>query len=384
MKIVYCLIDSSRAGGMERSICSKANYLADIAGYEVTIITTDRKRKPNFYDYSPRIQFIDLGINYYELEYLSFFDRISLQFEKRKKHKEELTKALFQLKPDVAISTCTHELSILCNIKDGSKKIAEAHFAKPYKEIEYSHYSMFSPKRIFALLAEKRKQGYVKKYDAFVVLTKEDKARWRNISHIEVIPNIVSFYPERIDKVDNKRILSIGRLSYQKGYPLLIEAWAKVVKKYPDWTLSVYGEGEDKHELVKMISRKGVRNSMYIHPVEKNVEQEYQNSSVYVMSSLYEGFGLVLTEAMAYGVPCISFDCPSGPAEIITNGEDGIVVEYKNIDKLADAMIFLIEDKALRKEMGENARENVKRFLPEKIMPRWISLFEQITGLSNY
>lgn len=383
MKIVYCLIDSSRAGGMERSVCSKANYLAD-AGYEVTIITTDRKRKPNFYDYSPKVQFIDLGINYYELEYLSFFDRISLQLEKRRMHKEELTKVLFRLKADVVISTCTHELSILCNIKDGSKKIAEFHFCKPYKEIEYSEYPVYSFKRFFALAAEKRKQRYMKKYDAFVVLTKEDKKRWRNVPHIEVIPNIVPFYPEAVNRTENKNIISIGRLSYQKGYPLLIEAWAKVAEKYPDWTLSVYGEGEDKHELVKMISRKGVRRSMFIHPVEKYVQKEYENSSVYVMSSLYEGFGLVLTEAMAYGLPCVSFDCPSGPAEIITNGEDGIIVEHKNVDKLADALIFLIKDKTLREEMGENARENVRRFLPEKIMPRWISLFEQITGSSNY
>ncbi|MDU1906112.1 MAG: glycosyltransferase family 4 protein [Dysgonomonas sp.] len=384
MKVVYCLIDSSGTGGMERSICCKANYLADVAGYNVTILTTDRKGKANFYEYSSKIQFIDLGINYYELEYLSFFDRISLQLEKRKKHKEELNNILLKLRPDVVVSTGTHELTLLYNIKDGSKKILEFHFCKPYKKIEYSQYPVYSLKRLFALAAEWRRQQFAKKYDALVVLTKEDKKRWKNIAHIEVIPNMVSFYPERINKSDNKRIISVGRLSYEKGYPFLIEAWAKVAKKYSDWTLSVYGEGDEKHELVKMISRKGVRNSMSIHPFEKDIQKEYEASSVYVMSSLYEGFGLVLTEAMAYGLPCISFDCPSGPSEIITNGEDGIIVEYKNIDKLAEAIIFLIEDKTLRKEMGENARENVKRFLPEKIMPRWISLFEQITGLSNY
>ncbi len=384
MKVVYCLIDSSGSGGMERSICCKANYLADVAGYNVTILTTDRKGKANFYEYSSKIQFIDLGINYYELEYLSFFDRISLQLEKRKKHKEELNNILLKLRPDVVVSTGTHELTLLYNIKDGSKKILEFHFCKPYKKIEYSQYPVYSLKRLFALAAEWRRQQFAKKYDALVVLTKEDKKRWKNIPHIEVIPNIVSFYPERINKSDNKRIISVGRLSYQKGYPLLIEAWAKVAKKYPDWTLSVYGEGDEKHELVKMISRKGVRNSMSIHPFEKDIQKEYEASSVYVMSSLYEGFGLALTGAMACGIPCVSFDCPSGPSEIITNGEDGIIVEYKNIDKLAEAISFLIEDNTLRKEMGQNARENVKRFLPEKIMPRWISLFEQITGLSNY
>lgn len=369
---------------MERSICCKANYLAEVAGYDVTILTTDRKGKANFYEYSPKIRFVDLGINYYELEYLSFFDRISLQLEKRKTHKDELSNILFNLRADVVVSTGTHELTLLYNIKDGSKKILEFHFCKPYKKIEYSQHPAYSLKRIFALAAEWRRQQFAKKYDALVVLTKEDKKRWNNIKHIEVIPNIVPFYPEKVNKSENKRIISVGRLSYEKGYPFLIESWAKVAKKYPDWTLSIYGEGKEKHELVKMISRKGVRNSMTIHPLEKDIQMEYESSSVYVMSSLYEGFGLALAEAMAYGLPCISFDCPSGPSEIITNGEDGIIVEYKNIDKLAEAIIFLIEDKTLRKEMGENARENVKRFLPEKIMPRWISLLEQVTGLSNY
>lgn len=384
MKVVYCLIDSTQAGGMERSICCKANYLADVAGYDVTIITTDRRNEVNFYDFSSNIKFIDLAINYRELDGMSFFSKLSAQIKKRKLHKEKLSTILLALKPDITISTYTHELSLLTQVKEGGKKIVEIHSCRSYKEVEYSNKPKYSLNRIFALMAEKRKQRFVKKYDSIVVLTKTDKEEWGNNSNIEIIPNVVSFYPDRCSTDESKQVISVGRLTYIKGYNLLIEAWAKVAVKYPDWKLSIFGDGEEREPLQKLIEEKGLDSEISIQANSANIEDKYLNSSIYVMPSLVEGFGLVLTEAMACGLPCIAFNCPNGPSEVLTHGEDGLLVEYKNVDKLSDAILFLIEDKVLRKEMGENGRENVRRFLPERIMPRWITLFEQITGTSEY
>ncbi|MDL2214580.1 glycosyltransferase family 4 protein [Dysgonomonas sp. OttesenSCG-928-M03] len=384
MKIVYCLIDSSKAGGMERSICSKANYLADEAGYDVTIITTDRRNKPNFYEFSPNIKFIDLGIGYDKLDSMPFLSKLTTQIKKMKTHKEKLIKILFSIKPDITISTYTHELSILPRIKDGSKKIAEIHFSKAYKKIEYSNHSKLSLKRIFTLIADRRKQWFLRKYDSVVVLTRADKELCQNLPKVEAIPNMVPFYPDEKSNCEQKQIISVGRLTFIKGYNLLIDAWSKIAQKYPDWQLFIYGEGEDRLLLKREIGKKRLDSSVSILSASHNIDAKYLNSSIYVMPSLVEGFGVVLTEAMACGLPCISFDCPTGPAEIITHGEDGLLVEYKNTDKLAEAISFLIEEKSLRKEMGENARENVRRFSPERIMPRWISLFQQITGTSEY
>lgn len=384
MKIVYCLIDSSQPGGIERSICSKANYLVDELGYDVTIITTDRRNKQNFYDFSPNIRFIDLQINYFELERLSVFDRVIAQFKKRKIHRQKLNDVLLKLRPDIAVSTYSHELSMLCGMKDGSKKIAEHHFNKSYVKIAHETEPVFSIKRILEQLIEMRKRLYVPKYDAFAVLTHEAKSSWKNLPNIHVIPNVLSFFPSRFSNGEHKRIISVGRLTYQKGYTLLIQAWKEIVRQYPDWKLDIYGEGEDYEKLNRMIFSNRLNDSLEIHSPVKDIEEEYITSSLYVMSSVYEGFGLVLTEAMACGLPCISFDCPTGPAEIITHGEDGLLIEYKNVEKLAEAISFLIEDKNLRKEMGNNARESAERFLPEKIMSRWVSLFEQVTGTSGY
>lgn len=378
MKIVYCLIDSSQSGGMERSICSKANYLADVMGYDVTIITTDRKDKANFFDFSSLIKFVDLEINYNELESLPIYKALPTQLEKRRLHYLRLEAVLNEIKPDISISTYTHELSILSEIKDGSKKIAEIHFSKPYKSIEYKSSSIPLLKRVIALVGEKRKYRYINKYDAFVVLTEEDRKRWSEVKKVKVIPNLLSFYPSEQSLCTEKRIISVGRLTRQKGYPLLIEAWQIVARKYPEWKLAIFGEGEDKEMLQRMIREAELTSSISIYPPTNNIVQEYLNSSVYVMSSIYEGFGLVLTEAMACGLPCISFDCPSGPSEIIKDGEDGFLVETENIEELAQKIILLTENEELRIEMGQKAKVNAQRFLPEYIMPKWISLFNEV------
>ncbi|MBD8346832.1 glycosyltransferase family 4 protein [Dysgonomonas sp. HGC4] len=378
MKIVYCLIDSSQSGGMERSICSKANYLADVMGYDVTIVTTDRKYKANFFDFSSRIKFVDLEINYDELESLPIYKALPTQLKKRRLHCLRLEALLNEIKPDISISTYTHELSILSEIKDGSKRIAEIHFSKPYKSIEYKSNSIPLLKRVIAIVGEKRKHRYINKYDAFVVLTEEDRKRWSEIKNVKVIPNSLSFYPSEQSLCTEKRIISVGRLTRQKGYPLLIEVWQIVAKKYPEWKLIIFGEGEDKEMLNRMIREADLTSSISIYPPTNNIVKEYLKSSVYVMSSIYEGFGLVLTEAMACGLPCISFDCPSGPSEIIKDGEDGFLVETENIEGLAQKIILLIENEDLRIEMGQKAKVNAQRFLPEYIMPKWISLFNEV------
>lgn len=364
---------------MERSICCKANYLADVMGYDMTIVTTDRREKPNFFDFSSRIKFVDLEINYDESDALPTYKSLFLKIKKRKLHKLRLEKVLNDLKPDVSISTYTHELSILSEIKDGSKKVAEIHFSKSYKSIEYSFHDIPLIKRILAILGEKRKRLYIHKYNAFVVLTEEDKQRWNGVENIKVIPNPLSFYPSAQSSCLSKRVISVGRLTRQKAYPLLIAAWQLVASKHMDWELAIFGGGEDLGMLNKMIAEKRLDN-ITIYPPTTNIVQEYLNSSLYVMSSIYEGFGMVLTEAMACGLPCVSFDCPSGPSEIIKDGEDGFLVETGNVEKLAQKITLLIEDENLRKEMGQKAKVNVQRFLPENIMPQWISLFNELTG----
>jgi glycosyltransferase involved in cell wall biosynthesis len=368
---------------MERIISCKANYLADILGYDVSIITTDRGNKKNFYHFSDKITFVDLGINYYELEQYFFFKKIWRQIQKRKIHFRRLSDVLQKLKANIVISTYSHEFTLLPDIKDGSKKIGEIHFSKHYNRIENKNKEQPLLNKIFSRLAEQRKYLYISKYDKFIVLTKADLQNWKKYPNVEFIYNILPFYPKETAFLNAKRVISVGRLALQKGYDMLVEAWEKVYQIYPDWKLDIFGEGEDYDFLCQLISSKKLEHVIMINTPTKNIISEYLNSSIYVMSSRYEGFPMVLLEDMSCGLPCVAFNCPDGPLEIITDNEDGFLVGNGNIQEMAEKIMLLIENEDLRKKMGIKAKENVKRFSPDIIMKEWDNLFQQLNLYQN-
>ena len=161
---------------------------------------------------------------------------------------------------------------------------------------------------------------------------------------------------------------------------MLISAWQIVAIKHKDWILNIYGDGSLRNELKKQINDLNVSSSCILNSATDNIMSKYLESSIYVMSSRTEAFGLVLIEAMSCGLPCVSFDCPFGPSEIIHNSIDGILVEPNNIIKLADSINFYIENEAMRLKAGVNARMNVERFNPDIIMRKWTDLFQSVNN----
>ena len=217
----------------------------------------------------------------------------------------------------------------------------------------------------------------LRKCDFFVTLTENDKKQWKRINNIIVIPNPTCLKPVSSSSLKSKKVISIGRLDPQKGFDMLISAWQIVSKNHKDWCLDIYGDGSLRNELERQIINLGL-STCKIHSATNDIYNKYLESSIYVMSSVYEGFGLVLTEAMSFGIPCISFDCPFGPSDIISNNKDGILVEPNNINKLAEAICFLIENEDKRIEFGNEAKINVQRFSAENIMPQWDKLFRSL------
>ena len=195
-------------------------------------------------------------------------------------------------------------------------------------------------------------------------------------TNIETINNPLSFFPERFSQCESKQIIAAGRYVPQKGFDLLIDAWSLVEKKHPDWKLNIFGDGDRK--LLENIIIKNNLQNCYLNHSTNDIASEFINSSIYVLSSRFEGFGLVITEAMACGVPPIAFDCPCGPKDIINNFKDGILVKSEDINELADKICFLIENENIRKEMGIKARKSSERFKIEHITMQWESLFEKL------
>ena len=177
------------------------------------------------------------------------------------------------------------------------------------------------------------------------MLTNGNKKEWK-LNNLLVIPNPLSFYPEnnQLSTLENKKVLAVGKHSYQKGFDRLIKSWKHVSERYPNWELDIYGTINESMGLEKLAKSLNLDHSINLYPPEKNIGEKYKEASIYVMSSRYEGFGMVLTEAMAYGVPCVSFDCPFGPSDIISHNKNGMLVENGHIETLSESIIKLIEN----------------------------------------
>lgn len=378
MKIVYCINGTFNSGGMERVLANKTNFLVD-EGYEIYIITTDQQHKENFFEFDRRIKHIDLDINYFENNNRNLLYKTLYYVDKQKKHKKKLRQILNDIKPDIVISMFDNDVSFLHKINKNSIKLLEIHFSK-YKRIQYNRKGFF---KIVDILRTKYDTYLVKKYNKFIVLTNEDKQLWGELSNISVIPNANSFECEDSANLINKQAIAVGRYDYQKGFDELILAWSLIVNENPSWNLKIYGDGPLKQDYIHLINKLNLNKHIELCPPTNKIKKAYLDSSILVMTSNYEGFGMVLIEAQNCGLPLISYDCKCGPKDIITDGVNGFLVPLKNREKLAERLNILMQDYELRKILGSNAKEQSKNFQQSIIMKKWLDLFDEVLSKNN-
>lgn len=380
MKIVYCLPQLFHPGGIERIVSIKANYLVENYGYNVTIIVANQKGKVPFYTINNNINIIDLGLDYDATLGLTILQRLKERKRLHKLHKQKLSEILLNIKPDITISTFTHEAAFLPMINDGSKKILEFHFCRGHKKILANSFRFpLVQKMLYYLRCWQEENIIVPKYDQFVVLTEEDKNLWKSkVNNVINIPNILSFESNKQATLEEKRAIAVGRLDNQKGFDKLIKMWSVIVQQCSDWELNIYGQGEDEYKLRALISDLNLDKSVFINKPEKNIQQKYLESSVFLMTSNFEGWGLVLTEAMQCGLPAVAFACKCGPKDIINNGVDGFCVPIDDDDQFIGRTIQIMKNDNLRRLMGHNACKNIQRYSIERVMPLWNQLFNQL------
>ncbi|MEH7437938.1 glycosyltransferase, partial [Neobacillus drentensis] len=194
----------------------------------------------------------------------------------------------------------------------------------------------------------------------------------------EYIPHITTFSNSKMNQLTNKTILNVGRLTNDKRQSLLIELWAECIKEenINDWKLIIVGHGENEAELKSQIIKLGVTESVEIIKPTPKINEIYQKASVFAFTSKYEGFGMVLLEAMSFGIPCVSFDCPSGPRDIIDDGIDGFLIPEGEREEWKRKLGVLIKDASKRKAMGKAAFNKTLAWDNQKILTQWDGIFK--------
>ena len=233
-------------------------------------------------------------------------------------------------------------------------------------------------KRLFAKIWSHNLVSHLEKLDRLVVLTDKDREAWTELSNVVTIPDPLPFVPISVSSLSAKRVVAIARYSHEKGIDLLLEAWSKVEKIQKEWRLDVFGDGE-RTIYEQMIGNLEIdQQRCQLHGRTNDVEYEYSQSSLFVLSSRFEGFGLVIIEAMSCGLPVLAFDCPWGPREIITDGKDGLLVDNGNVSQLADSIIYLIDHPDVRKQMGEEAKRKSENYRMENLAIVWKNFLEAL------
>lgn len=376
-KIVYLTPALYMAGGVERVLTLKANYFAEHYGYDITIILTEGKGKPLFYPLSDKVKIVNLDINFEELWHSSFTKKIVLYLKKQREYKKKVKEQLLRLRPDITVSMLRREINFINSIHDGSKKIGELHINRAnYRNFSASDANFV--KNIFARFWSDNLLGHLRKLNSLVVLTEKDREAWHELDNVEAIPNPLPFDVCNISNQESKRLLLVGRYSHEKGIDLMLEAWAKLQGKCSDWTLDIFGDG-DREPYILQAKQLGIDMSRcHLNGRTDDVRREYANSAMLVCTSRFEGFGMVIAEAMACGLPVVSFDCPWGPRSIISDGEDGTLVTNGNVDDLVSSILKMVNDSELRHNMSMKAVENIKRFNIDNIAEKWRLLFESL------
>lgn len=369
MKIVFIIDQVFRHGGIERVLSIKANNLAN-QGHSIYILTTEQGLKKPCYSFNPNICFKDLGINYKRSK--SYFHPINLL--KLPKHVFKTQRTLKNVNPDVVV-VCSHSVDtfFVPFINRAIPKVKEFHFSKAIEAV-HRQKSSKSKKAYFLKFAD-----FVEsKYDKLVVLN-PDEANYYKSPNVAIIPNPLTFYPDKISNADNPIVISAGRMAHVKRFDVLIDIWKLVHHKNKNWQLHIYGEGDP--EYIKMLHNKikdaELTNQIILKGATDQIQNKMLHSSLFVMTSDNECFPLVLLEAQACGLPIVSFDCPHGPRNIINN-TNGVLVQPGNHKEFAESILELMANADLRKTLGTSARENANKYQVQAIMTQWLQMFNEL------
>ena len=367
--------------GIERILTCKMNYIARQTSHNVYLMTYEQDKQILPFPIDKNIIHKSIDVMMPRRDEMTFYQWLKSYYVSRHRFLHQFNSLIKEIRPDIVVSTVYsyQVLDIIINLchKKGIKTVMESHTQG--ETVTLSHKFKYNQHlfKFFSLL-DRHIMRSLKRCNCVVTLTKQDIPFWdKYAKRIEVIPNMLTIVPKKVTNYNVKRVISAGRYMSEKGFDMLIEAWSMLPKELNDWHLYIFGNGE-RSTYQGIADRNHMQNTIHLMPATNDIAEEFSKSSIYVMSSRYEGFGLVLAEAMSCGLPCVSFDCPYGPREIIKDGKDGLLAKNKDVEDLAHKLTQLMTNKDVRQSMGEQAQKNIARYEPQAIMSQWIILFETL------
>lgn len=378
MNILYCVPALYNPGGMERILTEKVNYLANLEGYNLFVFTTDQDNRPLYFKLDNRVTVHHSNLNFNQYFSCNFLEKYLGTKKLLRLYEQQLQAYIKKNSIDLIVSLGGKELEFLHRMKTNSAKICELHFSI---DIRKQFILSRGTNPLFKLIGKYRAWEMIqqtKKLDQLVVLTKEDEEKLK-LTHQNVtqIYNFSPLVPTEKAPLNQKKIVAVGKLDPQKGFDLLIEA-CTFIKNWDGWILEIYGQGPDEEQLRSQISSHHLEQHIFLKGITQKVAEVYNSASFYVLSSRFEGFPMVLLEAISFGLPIVSFDCVTGPNEVVHNDDCGILVDDGNTEKLGEAIQRLIENQKEREEKSERAFQKSRIFSKDEIMKQWTDLFESL------
>lgn len=354
MTRIFLLINSLETpGGTERVSTLLANHLASLDGVEVTFCTLLDSAEP-FFPLSPAVAIERLG-----------HDRDRYRAWKYPAYVARLRSLVKRYRPSWIIDVCSAMslVSIPACAGTGCRVITWEHFNA---SVTWNGLTAPLARRLASRLAYR-----------VVTLTMRDRRAYTTMygaGNVTCIPNPVTLDGVTPSDLSARVVLSVGRLSRQKGFDLLLQAWSLTSCRKDGWELHIVGDGEEREAISDLIASMGAGSNVTLHPPTSDISAHYRNASIYVMASRFEGMPLVLIEAMAHGLPAVSFDCPTGPAEIIRDGASGLIVAPGDVKALAGAIDRLASSPATLHEMSATALSDSRGYSPGRFFSSWREL----------
>lgn len=371
MRIIYITDALAIYGGLERILVEKVNLLTSYFGYDIHVITLNQGNHSLPYKLDPKVHYCDLGIQFHKQYRFSGVRRFWEIFRLYNLFEHRLKDKIKEIDPDIIICVRLQFLKIISKVKGPIPLLYESHTYR--KATDFENMNLIS--NIKAFLYHRNEKLPQK----IVAITEGDADDWRRINpNVNVIPNVVNLNKSgKYSDCKSKSVIFVGRFSKQKDIKTLLQIWGAVYRLYPNWTLQIYGGyGGAQERLMQDIQKMDA--NIIVHDPTSDIHDKYLENSLLLMTSLYEPFGLVLPEAMSCGLPVVAFDCPYGPADIITDGVDGFLIKDRNIDEYVNKVCLLMDDVSLRQKMGQAGIVSSQRYTAERIMPMWKQLFEQV------